>query len=258
MDSNFDRLETVLRLEGEPDRVPFYDLFADPEIIEAVTGQRLPVQPLSQAGATKNRMVTLSFDQVKSAVRVEEWQKIIRCLERSFKVQVNFYSRLGYDYIVLHLPSPFPRWNVLLANDTAPLTRHKRTWQDENRGTIESREDFERYCWPDLDEIENVCIVLLEVLKRLLPQGIKIIPLTPGGVLENVMWLMGAVNFFRALYVDRSLVEDMFQKIGPVISFYCDICSEDESVGAMSMGDDMGYKTGPMIHPDYLRRYVFP
>ncbi|MEM1607290.1 MAG: uroporphyrinogen decarboxylase family protein [Candidatus Bathyarchaeia archaeon] len=258
MDNNFDRLETVLRLEGEPDRIPFYDLFADPEVIEAVTGQRLPAQSPSQVEGTESRMVTLSSDQVRSIAGAEDQQKIMRDIERSFKVQADFYLRLGYDYVVLHLPSPFPRWNVLLADDTAPLTRRKRTWQNENRGTIESREDFKRYCWPDLDEIECACTLLLSVMKRILPQGVKIIPLTPGGVLENVMWLMGAVNFFKALYTDRSLIEDMFQKIGPVISFYCDICSEDESVGAMSMGDDMGYKTGPMIHPDYLRRYVFP
>ncbi|MEM3174004.1 MAG: uroporphyrinogen decarboxylase family protein, partial [Candidatus Bathyarchaeia archaeon] len=197
-------------------------------------------------------------DQMKSIARAENQQKIIRDLERSFRVQVDFYSKLGYDYVVLHLPSPFPRWNVLLADDTAPLTRHKRTWQDENRGTIENREDFEKYCWPDLSDVENACILLLDILRGFLPQGMKIVPLTPGGVLENVMWLMGSINFFKALYMDRSLIENMFQKIGPVISFYCSICSEDKSVGAISMGDDMGYKTGPMIHPDLLRKYVFP
>lgn len=46
--------------------------------------------------------------------------------------------------------------------------------------------------------------------------------------------------------------------VGSVISFYCDLGSEDESVGAMSMGDDMGYRSGPMISPNLLRKYVFP
>jgi uroporphyrinogen decarboxylase len=253
MDNNFDRLEKVLRLEGEPDRVPFYDLFADPEVIEAVTGRSLPTQ-LTPSGTS--RMLTLPSDQMKTAAK---WHpEIIENIENSFRVQVNFYSKLGYDYVVLHFPSPFPRWNFMLADDTAPLTRYKRIWQDENKGTVENREDFEKYMWPSLDEIEDACTLLLSIMKKVLPQGMKIIPLTPGGVLENVMWLMGAVNFFKALYMDRSLIEDMFRKIGPVISFYCDICSEDESVGAISMGDDMGYKTGPMISPELLRKYVFP
>jgi uroporphyrinogen decarboxylase len=252
----------ILRLEGEPDRVPFYDLFADPEVIEAITGQRLPTQPVFQAASDDKLLtlplLTLPSDQVKLTAEIERRPEVIKGLEYSFKMQVDFYSKLGYDYVVLHLPSPFPRWNVLLTNDTAQLTRHKRIWQNENRGTIEDREGFEKYSWPGLEEIEHACTLLLSIMKRILPQGMKIIPLTPGGVLENVMWLMGAVNFFKSLYMDRSLIEDMFRKIGPIISFYCDICSEEESVGAMSMGDDMGYKTGPMIHPEILRRYVFP
>lgn len=259
MDNDFGRLDVVLHLEGEPDRVPFYDLFADPEVIEAVTGQRLPAQPAFQAeAASGGRLLTLSSDLMGIAAEIERRPEVVGWLENVFKIQVNFYSGLGYDYVVLHLPSPFPRWNVLSADDTAPLTRRKRTWQNENKGTIESREDFKRYCWPDLDEIECACTLLLSIMKRTLPQEMKIIPLTPGGILENVMWLMGAVNFFKALYTDRSLIENMFSKIGPVVSFYCNICAEDESVGAMSMGDDMGYKTGPMIHPNLLRRYVFP
>ena len=38
----FERLLTVLRREGEPDRIPFLELFADPEIIEAVLGKPVP------------------------------------------------------------------------------------------------------------------------------------------------------------------------------------------------------------------------
>jgi len=258
MDNNFARLDLVLRLEGEPDRVPFYDLFADPEIIEAITGQRLPTQMLKAEGASGDRFLTLSSDQMKIAARVERHPEILKALESSFKIQVDFYLRMGYDYVVLHLPSPFPRWNTLAAKDTAPLARHRRVWQDENRGTIENRCDFEKYSWPELDEVENAFVLVLNVMKRILPKGMKIIPLTPGGVLENVMWLMGAVNFFKSLYMDRPLIEKMFEKIGPVILHCCKVCSEDEAVGAISMGDDMGYRTGPMIHPNYLRKYVFP
>ena len=244
MDNNFDRLDAVLRLEDEPDRVPFYDLFADLEVIEAVTGKQLPT--------------ALTYEQIRAAVEAGQHLKIFRILRRIFEIQVDFYSKLGYDYVVLTLPSPFPRENVILAGDTAPLRRYKRVWQDENRGAIESREDFEKYPWPDISEIDDVLMLLFNALKQNLPKNMRIIPLTPGGVLENVMWLMGAVNFFKALYKDPPLIEDMFRKIGSVISHYCSICSEDKMVGAVSMGDDMGYKTGPMISPSFLRKYVFP
>jgi len=244
MDNDFDRLDRVLHLEDEPDRVPFYDLFADPEIMEAVTGKPLPEIP--------------TYEQIKAIAEGKRVPKISRMLERIFEIQVEYYSKLGYDYVVLSTPSPFPRENFILAEDTAPLRRNKRIWQDEKRGAIENRENFEKYPWPDISEIDDILILLLSVLGRKLPENMKIIPLTPGGVLENVMWLMGAVNFFRALYRDPPLIEDMFQKIGSIISHYCDVCSDDRMVGAMSMGDDMGYKTGPMISPALLRKHVFP
>jgi len=42
---DFKRLRKVLKNEGEPDRVPFYELFADKEIMEAVLGK--PVENLN-------------------------------------------------------------------------------------------------------------------------------------------------------------------------------------------------------------------
>jgi len=72
------------------------------------------------------------------------------------------------------------------------------------------------------------------------------------------MWLMGTIPFFKALYIDPALIGDMFEKIGNLISFCCELAAELDAVGAIAMGDDMGYKTGPMIHPDLLRKYVFP
>ncbi|RLF03189.1 MAG: uroporphyrinogen-III decarboxylase-like protein, partial [Thermoprotei archaeon] len=156
------------------------------------------------------------------------------------------------------IPSPFPRDNVLTADDTAPLRRPKRVWQDEHRGVIEDREDFDEYPWPDLAELQEEYMLLYDAGRKELPEGMMIVPLTPGGVLENVMWLMGTVPFARALYRDPGLVRRMFERVGEVLAFYCDLCSECEMVGAMTMGDDMGYKSGPMISPRHLREYVFP
>jgi len=230
---NFERMYKVLLLDGEPDRIPFYDLFADLEVMEAIVGEKIPARGKD----------------------ISQHEDI---LKRYLMLNIKFHRKLGYDYVVLGIPSPFPRDNVILSDDTAPLPREKRRWQDENRGVIETREDFERYPWPDLDRIQEIYMMQYEFLKRNLPDGMMIISLTPGGVLENVMWLMGAIPFFRALYRDPSLVEDMFSKVGKVISYYCGLASEGGMIGALTMGDDMGYKNGPMISPEMLRRYVFP
>lgn len=232
---SFDRLSKVLHLE-EPDRVPFYELFADPEVLGAITREPVP-----------------RLDSSLREGKIDE-----KALIRHVRVSVKFYHMLGYDYVPLTFPFRFPRDNVVLAEDTAELSRGKRQWQNENRGVIETREDFERYPWPEMDRIQENYLFAYNLLRRNLPEGMKIIPLTPGGVLENVMWLMGAVPFFKALYNDPPLIRDMFEEVGRIISYCCELGSEGEAAGAMCMGDDMGYKSGPMMSPEHFRRYVFP
>jgi len=240
---NFERLSRVLFLDGEPDRIPFYELFADREIMEAVTGE------------------TLSKTDLRTIEEVERYLKELMgrgLIEHDLKVTIDFYSELGYDYVPLVVPSLLSRDNIILADDTAERPHMQRSWQDENRGIIETREDFDRYPWPDLDQIQEFYLPQYEFVKENLPDGMMIIAGTNGGVLENVMWLMGAVPFFRALYKDPLLLKDMFEKIGTLISYCCDLAADLEMVGALAMGDDMGYKTGPMISPEKSRRYVFP
>jgi len=224
---NFERLLKVLCLDGEPDYIPFYELFADQEIMEAVTGE--------------------SFSKERRALHAT---KVDEKIKHDLKVVIKFYYKLGYDYVPMVVPSLLYRDNVLLAEDTADLPHPKRIWQDEKRGFIENREDFDQYHWPELDVIQEVYLSQYEFVKKNLPDGMMIVAGPAGGVLENVMWLMGALPFFKTLYTDPVLIKNMFEKIGSLISFSCELAAELDMVGAIAMGDDMGYKTGPMISPE--------
>ncbi|MEM1509878.1 MAG: uroporphyrinogen decarboxylase family protein [Thermofilaceae archaeon] len=239
---NFERLRSVLYLEEPQDRVPLYDLYADPEVVETLTGERLAEGPSSVGEA---------------AIAVRK-KKYLRDAEHNARVLVKFYLKLGYDYVTFSIPTPFPRSNVQLANDTAPLRRPKRVWNDERRGVIETREDFIEYVWPEVADVQETFLTYYAAFKRELPEGMEIIPLTPGGVFENVVWLMGTVPFSRTLYRDPVLAKCMSDRVGKVLEYICKIASECDSVGAVTMGDDMGYRSGPMVSPSALRQYVFP
>ena len=91
-----------------------------------------------------------------------------------------------------------------------------------------------------------------------LPEDMKLVSGVAGGVLEHVVWIMGLRPFSLALYREPKLVEKMFNKVGSMIVKVDEIIGEMEKVGALRMGDDMGYKAGTMISPENLRRYVFP
>ena len=179
-----------------------------------------------------------------------------RAKERYVNLLIKFFRGLGYDYVPIELPLNLPRTNIRQGKDIAPLSRGVRTWVDENKGTIEKLEDYEKYPWPDPEE--TVDFDLLEKMCKNLPEDMKLVSGVAGGVLEHVVWLMGIRPFSLALYKEPKLIEKMFNKVGSMIVKVDKIIGEIEEVGALRMGDDMGYKTGTMISPENLRRYVFP
>ncbi len=224
-DADFSRLRRALLLQGEPDRVPFYELFADWEIMVEVFDDMELVDPKyrRQVEAVQGR-----------------WTR--------------FYYMLGYDYVPAFAGINFPRDNILSTNDTAGLSRGQRVWVDEHHGVIETREDFEKYPWPSPNDIDYSGI---ENLGKTLPDGMMVIGIT-SGVLENVMWLMGYEILSFALYDDPHLVKDMFDRVGQILVSAQSTMAQMEWTGALALGDDMGFKTSTMISPEHLRQYVFP
>jgi len=170
MEVNFDRLLNVLWGE-EPDRVPFYEHLVDNEVIECMVGEPLPkIFDVGVARSTKA-------------------PKMDRAKERYVMALIKFFRRLGYDYVPIELPLNLPRTNVKQGRDTARLSRGVRTWVDENRGTIETLEDYESYPWPEPEE--SVDFDLLEKICKIMPEDMKLVSGAAGGVLEHVVWLMG-------------------------------------------------------------------
>lgn len=217
---DFDRMMTILRREGEPDRVPFFELFHDLQIAEAVLGRPAPQEP-------------------------EEWRKY----------RIEFMTRLGYDYVVGYHTFGFPGRQALMAQDTAARSKGQRGWQDEHHGPIEGWEDFEKYEWP---RIEDADFSDIERLAPLLPDGMKVTATLPGGVLENLCRLMGYEPLCYALMDEPDLVQAVVDEIGEgELAVYRVLC-DFKHVGALWLNDDLGFKTQTMISPDDLRRFVFP
>ena len=213
---DFTRLDKVLRRSGEPDCVPFYELFSDAEIMEAILKK-----PLTNEARVEYQLV------------------------------------MGYDYVNTGYGFHYPR-RVISTQDTAPLPRAARSFVDDNHGTIETRKDFDAYPWPTIGDnfMDNVY-----EMQRLLPDGMKILLSAGGGILENVVWLMGYIPFSYALYDDEQLIWDMFEKIGTNTTAVLGrvLAKADRSkLGAVVQGDDMGYNKGTMLSPALMRKFVFP
>jgi uroporphyrinogen decarboxylase len=160
-------------------------------------------------------------------------------------IQAN--RRVGYDYVTLIVPG----FSFVLG----PHRSKGRTVSLNEGSLIHSREDFDAYPWPDPDAVDY------DVLNRLesaLPDGMKLIPYGPNGVLENVTDLVGYEDLCMLIKDDPQLAEDIFEAVGTRLIRYYQRAACYDSVGACISNDDWGFKTQTMFSPKDMRRFVFP
>lgn len=213
-----ERFLKVLRRDGEPDRVPFYELFADLGTMEAVLEK-----PFGEGDHYRD-------------------------------CYLEYQVRMGYDYIPAPLDGfTFPRRPRHTVGDTAG--GGQRGFETEDNPTLSNRVEFEQYPWPDPFKFPSET---LEYYAAHVPEGMTVVGHVPGGVLENVMWLTTYSGLSFMLYDDRDLARSIFDQVGEILLTICERYASMDFVGAIVMGDDMGHKTGTMFSPEDLREFVFP
>jgi uroporphyrinogen decarboxylase len=155
------------------------------------------------------------------------------------------FVQAGYDYVTILGSS--------MKFETGEIER-KATISLNAGSVITDRASFESYKWPDPDSFDYTD---LKRAKKELPAGMKLIVYGPCGVLENVISLVGFERLCMMLADDADLVKNIFDAVGERLVRYYEICSAYESVGALIVNDDWGFKTGTMLSPADMRRYVF-
>lgn len=225
---DFKEFKKVIKGEKRAKKVHFVELLADQEIINFIIENFFG-----------DRIITFSPETK----------------EDFLKQQINWWYRMGYDYIRLSGGLKFPGKDRK-TDDTALLSKKERSWVEEGRGVINSWEDFEKYPWPD---ISNIDYSSYEFVSKNLPEGMKMMVCPSSGVLEiSSENLLGFEGMCYLLYENPSLVEVVFNKVGEVIyNFYKNIV-ELESVEGFFQGDDMGFTTSTIVSPDILRKLVLP
>lgn len=159
---------------------------------------------------------------------------------------IKAYERAGYDYApVQGSDFYFP----------VKETTHKASRSMSDTAIITDRESFKTYKWPDPEACDYS---RLSDLAPAVPEGMRLIVWGPGGVLENVMSIMGYEPLCYALADDPKLVEAVFDEVGSRLVRYYELSSGYEVVGAMISNDDWGFNTQTMLPPDVMRKYVIP
>ena len=243
MDTKFNLILNVIKRKDSNNYVPLYEHFADDEIIEEIMGYNF------SEIIGDHTMTTFTNKKVP--------QKFLNAHIDVWKKRLNFYLQMGYDYLPVEFPPLFAQSAKVRKNDTAIYSRGDREWIDENSGIIKSIEDLENPgYWPDIDDMFDYNL-FNEILK-ILPSGVKIIGGFAGGPMEHSMYLMGQVNLFVALHKNKLLTDRLYEKLYEVFVGITERLVKIEGLGILRSGDDMGFTSGTLISPRYLREYILP
>ena len=229
---DFDNLRKALLCQGEPTRVPLFELSVDAEIKRQFLGSDLGI----------------------------------------LETEAEFFMKAGYDFVPLTigirqttrgettgvmgarpaqtsvLKAASARYNPAAEDDNT------RMWAEEGKGVIHDDASFDNFDWPDPEHYDYSPV---ERLGQLLPQEAKVI-VNVGAVFTAAWMFMGLESFCIALARGEDLAFRLIRKIGTIQQGVVDILLQFDCVGAICMPDDVGYKSGLTVNPAILRQHIFP
>lgn len=248
---DFCELKKVLSGEKLPEKVHFVELFIDEEIKKYIienyfSGKNIPAPFLIRL-----------FGDSK-----EDVEKILKDYYKQF---INFQYRMGYSFLVVNeyifncMSLFMSKKAIRVAKDTAVYPRSERIWAQEGSegGVIKSWEDFKKIPWDKakvfLSELESH----IDFISKNLPEGMKVA--VSGSLFEQVMELiLGYGNFFYFIYDQPGLVKNVIDKVGQIMYDMFSMVASKDSVGALLLSDDLGFKTSSIISIKHLRQLFFP
>lgn len=162
------------------------------------------------------------------------------------RIKIDGMAAAGYDYV-----STYACGLVFQKNSHAQL----QTKSINGGAEIFDWESFEKFDWPDVDAQDYS---RLELIAPYLPEGMKLMVMGPGGVLENVIDLVGYDNLCIMLFEEPELVQTIFDNVGSRLLRYYEKALNYDTVGLISSNDDWGFNTQTFLSPADMRKYVFP
>jgi uroporphyrinogen decarboxylase len=168
------------------------------------------------------------------------------------------HSFLGYDVFRVGVArkTVFPTASISAPDTTAHQgqERSARDWQEEHAGPIQGWKNFDSYPWPRVSDIN---FAPLEWLERNLPQSMGCYELT-AHIFEILSFLLGYESLCYAVVDQRDLVDAVLEKAGAFCVDFTRALVDFSRVAVVWGSDDLGFKTGTMMSPDFLRAKILP
>ena len=162
---------------------------------------------------------------------------------------IKAYHAGGYDHAVL------PVWDFGFVGFPKGDIESKESHSQDEGGVITDQESFDAYAW---QEVTPEPFSVLEETEKDLPDAMKYIICGNCGVEENVVELVGFQELCFMQVDEPELLEQIVNAVGSRLLAHYEEALKYDSVGAVLLNDDWGFKTQTMMSPAFLREYIIP
>jgi len=181
---------------------------------------------------------------IELAVHKDIKAKILGREMVTVKDNIEFWYKAGYDYAILPIRIDWTPQKKL---------QERFSWASEGKGFITTREEFENYPWPQIEEFD---FSYLKEAEKYLPKGMGVI-FQQGDIFTQVWNLMGFTEFSYALVENEELIKAMFEKIGGIITYCFEEAIKYPVVKCLWYSDDLAYTGGLLVQPEVYRKYLW-
>lgn len=230
---DFNGLLNAIRRKNAGKAVPLIELDINPDIMADVLGADFP----SDRFRTMDLGPEATHEDLDVAVRFTN-------------LSMEFYPATGYDYVLTSAVVPLLRTRSNQKEHNGNL----RTWREEHKGIITSFRELEEYKWPDPEQVN---LISLDYLGSMIPDGMKLIVFYMG-IFEDLSTLMGFETMAIKSIREPELPDTILERLTVIAEDAVDKIAAHPAVGAVFYADDMGFNTGTMLSPGFMREKVIP
>ncbi|MFP4029160.1 MAG: uroporphyrinogen decarboxylase family protein [Candidatus Brocadiia bacterium] len=162
--------------------------------------------------------------------------------ERNLRRRLAVHRFLGHEL-----------FRIFPSNGRVKVPSREGGWVDESSGAVTNWTEFENFAWPDPREAD---LTVMEQIEAIQPANMRAFHVID--IWEVVRDLMGFEQVCFAMYENPDLVTAVFDKVGSFAVDIMDTLCDFETFGAVYLADDLGYKTGLMMSPQQIERFVMP
>ena len=216
-------------------------------IIMAARNQAADRIPLYEHGISYGIMDQILGTDIRS-LWLEGWNGDDASLREFMHQYIGFYRAMGYDYVNfdMNIGSFLPGSGALLG---------------ERPGVIQDRDDFSHYPWSDVPELfAGKTDRLFSAFVDALPKDMCGIGGPGNGIFECVEDLVGYQSLCYIKADDFDLYADLFKAVAHAnYAIWARFLKRyGTAYGVCRFGDDLGYKSGPLLVPDDIRTHLIP